>query len=131
LRYSLDPTHALGLSFEDLRFGRKSGSAAETARQYQVVNYMLDYYVYFNRARKWCPYLAAGAGLHRDTFRVSGAENIIPPERFVANLGAGLEYFVTKEFTADLLLRGYYLQGNGGNGLAGSAMLGFQFYLLR
>jgi hypothetical protein len=131
IRYSLDPTHAIGVSFEDLRFNRHDEAPADAPGQYQVNNYMADYYLYFNRRAKTCPYVVLGAGFHRDTFRVSDAENVIVPESFVTNFGVGVEYFVGWAFAVDFAARAYYLQGSGGHAIASEALLGFQYYLLR
>jgi hypothetical protein len=145
LRYALDPTHAFGVSMEDLRFRRISGQS-ETVnlgsrvenypKQFQAITYMLDYYFYpdleglkilgkVGRRYKNCPYFVIGAGLQRNSFRFSSSDIMIPPLGFAGNAGLGWEYFI------HFALRGYYLRFSGGSGVAGEASLGFQYYLLR
>jgi opacity protein-like surface antigen len=133
LRYCLDPGHALGISLEDQRFGRKSGvdpNAPTSARQYQLNNYLVDYYAYVNRRAKTTPYVVLGVGYRRATFRFGNSETVIPPGGLVANLGLGLEYFVCRPFSIDGTIRGYYHRGGGGSGVATEAQIGFQYYLL-
>lgn len=126
LRYTLDRGHAIGISFDDLRFDRKSELNAPIPPQYQVNNYMADYYVYLRRRPKTCPYVVLGMGVHRDTFR----PDTIVPGSFVANFGLGVEYFVGLPFAVDVTARGYYLQGKGGSAVTGVLSAGFQYYLL-
>jgi hypothetical protein len=126
LRYSLDKAHAIGFTFEDLRFERKSDFGAPVPPQYQVNSYMADYYLYLNRRAKACSYAVLGAGMHRDTFR----PDTIVPGSFVANFGLGLEYFIGPPLALDATARGYYLQGKGGSSVAGGIQLGFQYYIL-
>jgi len=131
LRYSIDRSHALGVSFEDLRFPREDSRPQDSPSQYQVNNYALDYYTYFSRPARFCPYVVASVGFHRDTFRTGSSENVIAPESFSANLGLGAEYFVRKAWTVDAVARTYYFHGKGGRATALVFHLGFQYYLLR
>jgi len=139
LRYSLDRSHAVGVSFEDLRFRRKSGVGRSSPREFQTNNFLLDYYVYLSREDRLTPYLVLGAGLHRTTFRVAKDDNLIPPMGLAANFGGGLEYFVRPPFAIQAAVRGYYLslRGSGewsydGPGmLVANVQLGFQYYLLK
>lgn len=130
LRYSLDRTHAVGISFEDLRFDRKSGEDSSLPGQYQLNNFMLDYYLYFHRRYKVSRYVVLGAGIHRPTFRLSKSENILPGEGLIANFGGGMEYFARRAFALDASLRGYYLKPKGGSAIAGELMLGIHYYLV-
>ncbi len=137
IRYALDRAHAVGITFEDLRFDRKSGATMTAGGievpapdQYQLNNYMLDYYLYFHRRYKESRYVVLGVGVHRPSFRVNDDESILPGEGFIANFGGGLEYFVRRPFSIDASLRGYYFKPKGGSGIAGELMLGFHYYLL-
>jgi len=160
LRYSLDAGHAVGISMEDLRFSRVSGAASQVdltttgsdgnpytiheyrANQYQLNNYMVDYYLYLD-AGKWpslgrvgrryknSPYIVAGIGFHKPTLRTGEFDAASPDIGFVGDLGLGWEYFLRPPFAFDLSVRGYYLKTDGGSGVAGEMMLGFQYYLIR
>jgi hypothetical protein len=142
IRYSLDQSHALGVSFEDLRFHRKNGLADPTlkiAKQYQVNNAFIDYYVYFDRRARVTPYLLLGVGFHKDTFRFSKYDNLLPPIALSANLGLGMEYFVRPTWSIDTTVRGYWIGQRGSNDwsargsapLAASLQLGLQYYLVK
>ncbi len=128
IRYCIDPTHALGISFEDLRFQRKKGLSSPVAEQYQVIDLVADYFVYFNRRNKTCPYIVLGPGFHRDAFLFSSDDVTIVPAALTLNLGGGLEYFFTRAFAGDGTIRGYYFAGNGGHGLATEVLLGIHLY---
>lgn len=130
LRYGLDRTHALGFSFEDLRFDRKSGADPTLPGQYQVNNFLVDYYLYFHRPYKLSRYLVLGAGFHRPTFRLDDEQNIFPGEGITANFGGGLEYFVRRALSIDGSVRLYYLRPKDGSGSATELMLGLQYYLV-
>jgi opacity protein-like surface antigen len=137
IRYSLDQTHAVGVSFEDLRYRRKSGVASTVAKQFQVATVLIDYYLYFDRRARTTPYLLLGGGFHRDTFRIGKYENLTSPIGPCANLGIGVEYFVLPTWTIDGTLRGVWLgERSGGQSrfrgsapVAASLQLGFQHYL--
>ncbi len=145
IRYSLDQTHAVGVTFEDRRFERKSGlenpedPTLEVAKQLQVTAYQIDYYVYFDRRARTTAYLQLGAGFHRDTFRLKKNENLIGPFGPCATAGFGVEYFVRPAFTIDATLRGIWLgersedqlRFRGSAPVAASLQLGFQYYLLK
>lgn len=138
IRYSLDRTHAIGISWEDQRFWRRSGKPDGVANSYQITTFAGDYYVYFNRPGRLCQYMVIGAGLYWDTFRFDDSdsdygEHVKPHESpfLLANLGLGAEYFISRPFSVDLSLRGYYTRGEGGRALSGQLQLGFQYYLLR
>ena len=145
VRYSLDQTHAVGVTFEDRRFDRKSGlddpddPTLEPAKQLQSTAYLIDYYLYFDRRARTTPYLQLGAGFHRDTFRLKRNENLIAPFGPCASLGIGVEYFVRPAFTIDATLRGIWLgersedqlRFRGSAPVAASLQLGFQYYLLK
>lgn len=130
VRYSLDRTHAIGFTFEDLRFDRKSGSEAEPT-QYQLNNFLAQYYMYFNRRAKTSFYAVGGAGFHRSTFRLRGGSTIQPGEGLSANLGGGLEYFLRRPFSIDGSIRGYWLKPKQGTVAGGEAFLGIHYYLTR
>jgi len=135
LRYSLDRSHAVGLTFEDLRFDREEAIDPETGQslpeQYQLNLFSFDYYLYYHRKSKLSQYLALGAGFHRPTFRISDRESYLPGEGFSANFGGGMEYFVAKPFSFDGSVRCHLNKVKGGAVWAGEALLGFQYYLLR
>lgn len=130
IRYGLDRSHAVGVSFEDLRFDRKAGEDRDLPSQYQLNNFMIDYYVYFHRRYKLSRYVVLGAGFHRPSFRFANDENILPGEGLTANFGGGMEYFLRRPFALDASVRGYYLRLKGGSAVAGELMLGVHYYLL-
>jgi len=130
VRYSLDRKRAIGFTFEDLRFDRKSGSTAEPT-QYQLNNFLAQYYVYFNRRAKTSFYGVGGLGFHRGTFRLRGGSSIQPGEGLSSNLGAGLEYFLRRPFSIDGSIRGYWLKPKQGTVVGGEAFLGIHYYLTR
>ncbi len=130
VRYSLDRRSAIGVSFEDLRFERKSGEDTE-AEQYQVNNFLARYYVYFARRERLSRYIAAGIGFHRPSFRLDDQENILPGEGLTANLGVGLEYFFTRAVALDGAVDGYLLRPKGGSIVAAEARIGLQLYFIR
>lgn len=129
VRYSLDRRSAIGVTFEDLRFERKSG-AARVADQYQVNNFLGRYYVYFARREKISRYLVGGIGFHRPSVR-NDDTTILPGEGFTANLGAGLEYFLTRVLAIDGSFDGYLLRPKGGSITAAEARIGLHYYFTR
>ncbi len=139
LRYSLDRSHAVGASFEDLRFDRKSGLDDAVADEYQVNTVLANYFVYFSRKDRLTPYLELGAGFHRDTFRYSSSDHVIPPLAPAASVGLGAEYFLRPALTVDAAVRAYYLhlRGSdewdleGSSPIAGSVQVGLHYYLLK
>jgi hypothetical protein len=144
IRYSLDQSHAVGLNFEDLRYGRKNGLAGlagenERARQLQVNTVLFDYFIYLDRPARTCFYVLAGGGFHRDTYRFNKSENTIMPMAPAAELGLGAEYFLRPSWTIDGTLRGYWLgqrgsaewKFRGSSPLAASLQVGIQHYLLK
>lgn len=139
LRYSLDRSHAAGVSFEDLRFDRKSGLDEQAADEYQVNTVLLNYFVYFARRERLTPYLELGGGFHRDTFRFSDNDHVIPPLSPAASAGLGAEYFLRPAFSIDGTIRGYYLHLRGSNEwdlegaspFAATAQIGVHYYLLK
>lgn len=138
LRYSLDRSQAIGISWEDQRYWRKSGKPNEIAGTYQITTFAADYYIYINRPKKLCQYAVLGAGFFWNTFRFDdndGAhgEHVSPPEApfFMANLGFGVEYFLSRPLSVDASVRGYLMRAEGGNSMTGQLQIGFQYYLLR
>ena len=129
IRYSMDRRSAIGVSFEDLRFQRKSG-AAKVADQYQLNNFLGRYYVYFARRQRISRYLVGGIGFHRPSIR-TGEQTALPGEGFSANLGAGLEYFLTRVVTIDGSLDGYLFRPKGGSITAVEARVGLHYYFTR
>lgn len=146
IRYSLDQTHAVGVGFEDLRYGRKTGLESpehpelEPAKQFQVNTVVIDYYLYLNRRDRATPYLLLGAGLHRDSFRFKKNDNLVTAIGPCANLGIGVEYFIRPAWSLDTTLRGaWFGQRDGGQlhwkgggaPVATSLQIGFQYYLIK
>lgn len=129
IRYSLDRRSAIGATFEDLRFRTKSGSGYPQD-EYQVNNFLARYYVYFARRSKISRYLVGGIGFHRPSIR-DGDESSLPGEGFSANLGAGLEYFLTRVITIDGSIDGYMLRPKGGSITAAEAKVGLHYYFTR
>jgi opacity protein-like surface antigen len=145
IRYSLDQTHAVGVSFDDLRYGRKSFpdlsavKLAKIAKQLQANGVLINYYLYFDRRARTTPYLLLGGGFHRDTFRFAKSDNQSMPIGPCVNLGIGVEYFVRPAWTIDATMRGVWLGARGGGQwrfqgaapVAASLQLGFQHYLIK
>lgn len=129
IRYSIDRRTAIGATFEDLRFRRKSG-AVKVADEYQVNNFLARYYVYFARRQRMSRYLVGGIGFHRPSIRLA-EQSSLPGEGFTANLGAGLEYFLTKVIAIDGSLDGYLLRPKGGSITAAEAKVGLHYYFTR
>ena len=129
IRYSLDRRSAIGATFEDLRFRRKSG-AAKVADEYQVNNFLGRYYVYFARRQRTSRYLVGGIGFHRPSIR-TGDQSSLPGEGLTVNLGAGLEYFLTRVVALDGSVDGYLLRPKGGSITAAEARIGFHYYFTR
>lgn len=130
IRYALDRTHACGISFEDLRFDRDSKADPSLPGQYQLNNFLFDYYLYFHRRYKVSRYLVLGAGFHRASMRLRESEVLLPGEGLTANLGAGMEYFASRAVSFDSSLRFYYFNPKGGSGTNGELMLGLHYYLV-
>jgi hypothetical protein len=139
IRYSLDQTHAVGVSFGDLRYDRKSGLDSTAAKQLQATGFLINYYLYFDRRAKTTPYFLLGGGLHWDFFRFAKYDNQPMPIGPWANLGVGVEYFVLPAWSIDATLRGLWLGARGGgqwefrgsSPVAASLQLGFQHYLIK
>ena len=138
-RYSLDRSHAAGVSLEDLRYRRKSGVDPAAAKEFQINTVFFDYYLYLARRERVTPSIVLGVGFHRDAFRFDESDHLIPPLALAANLGGGLEYFVRPPFSIEATLRGYYLgtrgagewSVDGAGSVAASLQLGFHYYLLQ
>lgn len=146
IRRSLDQTHAVGISFEDLRYDRKTfkdvkpEELALIAKQLQATTYLINYYLYLNRRARATPYVLLGGGFHRDTFRFGKHDYVTTAIGPCANLGMGVEYFVRPAWSLDATLRGAWfgqrdggqLQWKGGGSpMAVSVQLGFQYYLIK
>lgn len=130
VRYSLDRNHAIGFSFQDLRFDRVGSAQRTLPDQFQLNTFLAQYYIYFNRRAKWTRHIVGGVGFHRPAFR-DGGEHILPGEGFVANLGVGLEYFVQQKWSVDTSLLGYYVKPKGGSATAAEALIGLHYYFSR
>jgi hypothetical protein len=138
-RYALDRAHAAGVTLEDIRFRRKSGVDPSMAKEFQINTVFFDYYLYLARRERLTPSIVLGLGFHRDAFRFSQSDHLIPPLALAANLGGSLEYFVRPPFSIETTLRGYYLGTHGsgewsvdGSGsVAASLQVGFHYYVLQ
>jgi len=130
-KYSIDRRNAVGITFDDLRFDKKSGLSADTPDQIQFNNVLGRFYKYFNRRGRMSRNVFIGAGFHRAVFRVNDRENIFPGEGFTANYGAGLEYFLNRVATIDLTVEGYYMKPKGGTAATGQVKLGLHYYFTR
>ena len=130
IRYSLDRNHAIGFTFQDLRFDRKDSAERTLPNQFQLNTFLAQYYIYFNRRAKWTRHVVGGLGFHRPTFR-AGGEHILPGEGFLANLGVGLEYFVQRHWSIDSTLHGYFIKPKGGSATAAELMVGVHYYFTR
>jgi hypothetical protein len=144
-RYSLDQAHALGVTFDDLRYKRKKGleysedPQSEAAKQLQVNNVLADYYLYFHRRDRTTPYAVISVGFHRDTFRFARSDNLVTMFNPAASLGLGVERFIRPTWSIDATLRGaWFGQRSGGQWsfhgaapVAASLQLGIQYYLVK
>ncbi|MFH1145290.1 MAG: hypothetical protein V1774_12205 [Candidatus Eisenbacteria bacterium] len=117
---------AIGLSFELQKFG-ESTTIPLTDESFrpdylQMQLLMFDYYLYFNRPQKRTPYIVGSAGFYRPEIVDEGGDDVIEPgqtvehpkEGFVARLGIGLEYFISRTFAIDGTLSGYYIHTSSG-----------------
>ena len=152
LRYSLDATHALGLTMADLRFNnvdplnKADPKDQVTADQFQTNVFLVDYYIYMHRRPKVSYYTVIGGGFHKVTFRDATGGSTILNGSFVANFGLGMEYFVRRPFSVDASLRGYYfglkwpdiepdsptasVESVSPHGVAAELAIGVHYYLL-
>jgi opacity protein-like surface antigen len=146
IRYSLDQSHAVGVTFEDLRYDRKTfkdlpeADLAKIAKQLQVTTYLIDYYLYLNRRARATPYLLIGGGFNRGTFRFKKHDYVATAIGPCANVGIGVEYFFWPALSMETTLRGAWFGQRdggqlhwmgGGSTVAASAQIGFQYYLIK
>ncbi len=136
LRYSLSRSIAVGVSAESREHHRKSDKQADLASSYKEECYSLDYYIYLNRPERLSQYLVLGVGASKGQFRFEDADTDfaeygLPPFYPMANLGFGLEYFVSRPLSLDMSLRGYYTMAEGGRSYSGQLQIGFQYYVIR
>jgi hypothetical protein len=152
LRRYISRNRAWGLSFEQQRFDRRSSVPVVIAEgsdyadddyadldhiQFQAL--MLDYYLYFRRMHRRTPYLIFSAGAYRPQFLYDFADEVTggegqevkyPQEGFLARVGAGLEYFISRGFSVDASVSGYLLpRGDiSGRTFTAQGAIGFQLY---
>lgn len=135
LRQYVARNRAIGISFELQKFRRDSGKprADESFNEdyFQAQLLMLDYYFYFRRPQKQCPYAVISGGFYRpeivDEEKLTGGGSAVqvehPGEGLLARLGVGLEYFVARTFSFDASLSGYYFNASSQDGLTASVQL--------
>ena len=149
LRQSIARNRAIGLSFEQQRFEREipvNENAADSeclgkADYFDWQALLLDYYVYFRRPLRRCYYAVASVGFYRpqlvDEMKTSGQQQIpgvcYPSENLLGRLGVGMEYFVSRKFSFDASVSGYYIRVSHQSGLTASAQfaLGVHLYATR
>lgn len=143
IRQYVARSQAIGLSFEQQRFKRRSdlpqSSGIRAADEIQFQTLMFDYYIYFHRMYRRTPYLVFSGGFYRpqriyeftDIAGHKGSQVDYPSEGFLARIGGGLEYFVTRNFSIDATVSGYYISAPGidGTTLTTEAALGIQLYV--
>lgn len=135
---------AWGLTFELQKFKRSAdwpknvvGTTDADELQYQVL--MADYYFYFRRVHKQCPYLVLSAGFYhpqlvykyKDEQGDEYEEIEYPVDAFVARVGGGLEYFINRTVAVDARLSAYYVgrSGDSGQTISGQVALGVHLYV--
>ncbi len=148
IRQYIGRSRAIGLTLELQTFNRrgtvpKSADGTETldADELETQILMVDYYIYMQRKRRRTPYVVISGGFYRPQLMykfidASGnpSEHVeYPGEGFILRTGLGLEYFLTRNFSIDGLVSGYYLSTPGVSGitLSGQASIGVQVYFGR
>lgn len=136
VRYSLARNRAIGLSFEDQRFRRQGDLPRTHPDQLQLTQVLGEYYIYFARPRKITQYVVFGAGIHRPVLRIETEdstgrtleENAFPGTNLTVMVGAGAEYFLGRQASIDLSLRGYGINSDPERTATGELALGIHYY---
>jgi hypothetical protein len=137
-------TRAWGLTFEVQKFQRSANWPKGLANwtdadelQYQVI--MGDYYLYFRRLHKQCPYLVFSAGFYhpqlvykyQDEQGNEYEEVEYPSDAFMGRVGAGMEYFINRTVAVDGSASLYLVSRSGSSGqtYSGQVALGIHLYV--
>jgi len=112
---------------------------APTSLQMQIL--LVDYYLYFNRPERNCPYVVLGFGGYRPELLYEWADEDseqrsmphvrYPKEGFIARLGAGLEHFFSHGFAGELGVNACWINARDQSGTTVSvtATAGFNIYV--
>ncbi len=142
LRQYVARNRAVGITFELQKFdsapGFPAGDESFNPDYLQMQILLVDYYLYFRRPQRRTPYVVLSAGFYRpeivdeitDRFGGTGEQVEHPGEGFIGRTGIGLEYFVSRTFSFDATLSGYYIHAPSRDGLtvSGMAALGIHLY---
>ncbi len=143
LRQYVARNRAWGITFELQKFQRGAqvakGVGLTDADEFQYQTLMGDYYLYFRRLHKQCPYLVASAGFYhpqlvykyKDEQGNRYEEVEYPSDGFIGRIGAGMEYFINRTLAIDGSVSAYYVAHSGGSGqtVSGQAALGIHLYV--
>lgn len=143
LRNSMSRNSAIGLSFELQRFECVKPLAEDIEDGgdtdfLKMQTLLADYYFYFERPQRRCYYAVVSAGFYRpelvDEERLQPDQpktiNVrYPGENFLARLGAGTEYFLSRKFSIDTSASVYYLRAPKLDGLTVSAQFALGVHL--
>ena len=134
VRFVLDPTHALGFGFDDLRYKRQAGyDAAQRealARWVKYTTFHADYYLYFHRRARLGYYVAPLVGLQQRELRFKGSEVQTQEYRLLYGTTAGFEYFFRRTLSLDLGVKVFSLRGGNGTTVVVQPAVGFQLYVI-
>jgi len=143
LRNSMSRNSAIGLSFEQQRFACvkllpediEEGGDTDFLKMQTL---LADYFFYFERPARRCYYAVVSAGFYRpelvDEERLHPDQPKTvhvryPGENFLARLGAGSEYFLSRKFSVDASASVYYLRAPKLDGLTASAQFAIGVHL--
>ena len=149
-RFNFARDKAYGFTFEQQHFNRvrgldKTGGPGEyletDADDLELQILMADFYKYFERPKRRSFYVMASAGIYRpqllyrftDETGIEADQASFPGENLIGRIGAGMEYFVTRKFSIDVRLSGYYIRGSkesmNGTSVSGQGCIGFHLYV--
>jgi hypothetical protein len=143
LRNSMARNRAIGLSFEQQRFESVEPLAEDVESggdtdYLEMQTFLVDYFFYFERPQRRCYYAVVSAGFYRpelvDEERLQPDQpktvNVrYPGENFLARLGGGTEYFVSRKFSVDASVSLYYIRAPKLDGLTASAQFALGVHL--
>ena len=104
----------------------------------KMQTFMLDYYFYFERPLRRCYYAVISAGFYRpelvdeEQLQPDQPETVnvrYPGEDFIARLGGGTEYFISRNFSIDASISAYYIRAPQLDGLTASAQFALGVHL--
>jgi hypothetical protein len=143
LRNQISRNRAIGITFEQQRYDSEALLHGDDPTKGEDTDYLnlqtllFDYFFYFNRPQRRCYYAVLSAGFYRpelvDTQQDPGQPKTMnvryPGENFMARVGGGVEYFVSRKLSVDTSLSFYYIRTPGQPGLTGSGQLATGLHL--